>query len=478
MSHTRNTSFIHQLLTSLLLLPLLTPAAQAMSYVPMADSPLLSQADLVVLGEVNTITPAPGNELSATRYSLGIEQVIKGAPGAQAISILVPGAADPTLNGALSIPGMPRIVAGERVLAFLDRRDSGDYVLVHLSLGAFHVRQTTSGSEVLVRDLEQADALDQMTDATAASMTRLRDLGKFTGWLRQAAAGQAPAAAYWNDEALAPPNLVQPRYVVSAPPARWFGFDNGGSVPFYASSVGQIGLLDGGYGEFQKAIAAWNNNGVAKVNYAYAGLTSATGDLNHPDGVNKILFNDLTNFIGGVFDCVTGGVAGYGGWRSGSTQTYNGSSFQSITEGDVVIRNGAGCLLSGNANANAVELFGHELGHTLGLGHPCGDSGQAACVTGTPQDDALMRPYIHADGRGARLGSDDLAGIAFLYPLTSGTGTGSGPTGSGGTNGNSTGAGSSGGGGGSFDPLAGMLLLLALGCRGIRVQGATRPVRG
>jgi hypothetical protein len=418
------------------LLPLLlAPAAHAMSYVPMADAPLLDQADTVVLGEV------------------------KGGTAAASIGILVPGAVDPTVAGALNIPGAPRMSAGERVLAFLDRRADGDYVLVHLSIGTFQVKQTVSGTDVLVRDVDLDGALDTGNGASATAMTRQRDLTQVSAWVRQSAAGQKPAAQYWNDEALAPDNLVQPRFVVSNPPARWFQFDNGGSVPFYANDIPQVGLADGGYGEFQQAIAAWNNNGAAKVSYAYAGLTSATGDLNHPDGVSKILFNDLTNFIGGVFDCVNGGVAGYGGWRSGAPESYNGGTAQPITEGDIVIRNGAGCLLSGHANANAVELFGHELGHTLGLGHPCGDPNQAACVAGTAQDAALMRPVLHADGRGAQLGSDDLAGIAYLYPLTNNSGTGSPQSGN--SSGNGTGAGSGSSGGGSFDLWA--LALLALG---------------
>jgi uncharacterized membrane protein YgcG len=209
----------------------------------------------------------------------------------------------------------------------------------------------------------------------------------------------------------------------------------------------------------------------------------ATGDLNNPDGVNKILFNDPTNFIGGIFDCVTGGIAGYGGWRSGAAVTQNGATWQPITEGDVVIRNGAGCLLSANAGANATELFAHELGHTLGLGHPCGDPDEAACVAGTPQDQALMRPILHADGRGADLGSDDLAGIAYLYPLNAGSNSGSAQSGSGDTSGSGTGSGSgSGGGGGSFGPWVGAMLALAWlirhARRGIALPGATARRRG
>lgn len=435
--------------------------ARAMSYVPMADAPLLDQADTVVLGQVQALAAAPGRELDATRYTLQVEQVLKGSPAAGSLGVIVPGAADPTQAGALSIPGLPRIGLGERILAFLDRRDDGDYVLVQLSMGAFHVRSTLGGTEVLVRDLDAADAVGTAAAPTGAALGR-RDLGRFSAWVRQKAAGQAAAADYWNEEALAP--VLLPRYVVSNPPARWFRFDNGGSVPFYAYAVGQVGLAGGGYAQFQQAIDAWNANGAGRVNYVYAGTTTATGDLNHPDGVNKILFNDLSNFIGGVFDCVNGGVAGYGGWRaSGTAQSYDGGSFQPITEGDVVIRNGAGCLLAGNAGANATELFGHELGHTLGLGHPCGDPSEAACVPGSPQDAALMRPILHADGRGAQLGSDDLQGIALLYPLTTGSGSSTGQTGSGVSSGNGTSGitGSSSGGGGSFDLVAGALLALA-----------------
>ncbi|HWY25584.1 MAG TPA: hypothetical protein VNX47_11735, partial [Nevskia sp.] len=106
-------------------------------------------------------------------------------------------------------------------------------------------------------------------------------------------------------------------------------------------------------------------------------------------------------------------------------------------------------------------------------GHPCGDPGQAACVAGTAQDAALMRPYIHADGRGAQLGSDDLAGIAYLYPLTSGTGSGTGTGQTGGTNGNGSGGGTS-SGGGSFDPLAAALLALGWSYRMARRQGRAR----
>src|SRR5581483_854735 len=138
------------------------------------DTPLLDQADTVVLAEVNAVAAAPGHELDATRYTLNVEQVLKGGVATPAIGVLVPGALDPTRDGALTIPGVPCIEAGERVMAFLDRRDDGDYVLVQLSLGAFHVRKTVSGADVLVRDLEPADLLEQAVNPAAAAASQAR----------------------------------------------------------------------------------------------------------------------------------------------------------------------------------------------------------------------------------------------------------------------------------------------------------------
>jgi hypothetical protein len=443
-------------LVPFLLLAACATGARAMSFLPIPDQALLAQSDVIVQGSVTAVAPAPGHEHSATLYTVQVEQVLKGAPAAE-IGVLVPGALDPTQPGAVTIPGTPVLAEGESTLLFLDQRSGGDYVLVHLALGAFHVLPGAAGGQVLERDLSQADAIDSATSEPLATAPRYRDLEKFSAWLLQQAAGVPAEADYWSATAPVGPPLVLPRYMLSSPPARWFQFDNGQAVTIYASTPGQTGLAGGGYPEFKQAMVAWDNNGAGKVYYVYGGTTTATGDLDNPDGVNKILFNDPDEFLGGVFDCLNGGIAGYGGWVTAQTQELNGVTYEVIQQVDMTIRNGAGCLLSGNNNTNAVELFGHELGHTLGLLHPCGDPDEAACVAGSVQDQAIMRPWIHADGRGAALDSDDLAAMAYLYNLPPAAVSPSSASGGSGSSSSS----SSGGGGGACDPwtLAALLLL-------------------
>ncbi len=114
-----------------------------------------------------------------------------------------------------------------------------------------------------------------------------------------------------------------------------------------------------------------------------------------------ILFNDPNNEVE-PFNCNSGGVLAIGGpWYDTGTLLHQGIPRHPIVSADVIINSGLECYLRSSV---AEEIFGHELGHTLGLSH-------------SSLPDALMFRSAHNDNRGARLTDDDRAAIAALYPF-------------------------------------------------------------
>ncbi|HSW12671.1 MAG TPA: matrixin family metalloprotease [Solimonas sp.] len=387
--------------TLLLCIPL---SATAASYAPMGDADLLGQSATVVLGRVAHAGPAPAQELDATLYRIEIDRILKGSPGRRSLELTVPGAHAPEQAGALVIPGAPRFVPDERVLLFLDTGDSGRYRLNQFGLGAFHVRRAGDGTPLALRALEHEP------------LTRARGLDAFLHWLLQATTGASPTVDYWTD--MAPADSAKFNFI-GVEASRWFEFDRGLEVRFLAHQNGQAGLSDGGVGAFRQGLAAWDDDGGSNIRYVFGGSTRAGGGLGTPDGVNTILFNDPNGEIAGSFDCNRGGILALGGFRSSGRGEYRNGSFLMIVEGDVVVQDGAACQLSRNNGSNAAEVFAHELGHTLGLAHSCGDNSLLGligdCIPLTPVDEALMRARTHADGRGARLGADDRAAVGSAY---------------------------------------------------------------
>ncbi len=385
-------------------------SAMAMSYVPMTDEALFDKADVVVRGVIVEARGAAGRELDETSYRLQASEVLKGSVEAGDLDIRLPGAYDQSARGALIVPGMPRFAANEPVLLFLDRRADRSYSPSQLLLGVFRERQDVTDQSILVQDLEQADAIEWSSEPHARGWHRHTE--GFVEWLRDRVRGDRQHGNYWTDNAVGPAG----KYQLSSPTVRWFEFQSGKTVSIYANET-TTGIED-----LQDAISAWNDAPGSNIALVYSGVSSKSAGLDIADGINEVLFNDPNNELLGSFDCLLGGLGAYGKWRSLGTRLFNGQNYGVITEGDIVVQDGISCLFSGRRNANAAELLAHELGHVLGLAHSCGDGLLGICTPGTAADNALMRPTLHADGRGASLSADDIAGIGVLYAPVSGGG--------------------------------------------------------
>ncbi|MFL6192919.1 MAG: PKD domain-containing protein [Thermoanaerobaculia bacterium] len=388
---------------------LLAAPLTATTYRMVGDADLADQAAVIVEARVLSSADGDAGKLPATRAQVEVERALKGATAGDRLAVRVPGGrrAD---GMALKIWGAPELRPGERVLLFLAPDGDGAFHILHLMLGAFHVEATGEGKAVAVRDLSEAREIG------GAGPDRPRDLERFRAWLADRSAGARRAPDYFT--AGASPTFHEKFNLLGAGGARlrWFAFDEGGSIAWSANRSGQPGLPGGGFAEIQRALAAWNAEPTTPVHYAYVGQTNATGGLDRFDGVNAILFGEA---VAEPFDCARGGVLAMGGpwYDTRQRGSWGSESFVPVTGADIVTNQGIECWLERSADPAkaAEELFAHELGHTLGLSHSCGDAGAADCASRPAQNDALMRSYLHDDGRGARLADDDRAALQALY---------------------------------------------------------------
>lgn len=410
----------------LLVLPLALVArpAAATTYMRMSDSALADQAAAVVDAHVVGVESAPVVEgPPATDYLIEVSRVLKGDLPGSTVVVRVPGGVSPTGLG-LKIWGAPQFAAGERTILFLRPAKDGTYRILQLMLGAFHQRQL-GGRTVALRDFSEAREVGPKGLIEDGGDDAVRDFDEFANWLADRAQGipGQPARDYILGQTKAAGlGSVSDSFTFLVPgdgnAIRWFAFDRGQSVEWRVNSSGQPGLgLDDTIEAFRTALEAWDSDPATNINYVYTGTTDARNGLARSDDVNTIVFDDpfrddADNEVPGNFDCSEGGVIAVGGpFFFQSTRPFRGKRYHEAVEADIMTNDGTECFFRDNRKV-AEEVFAHELGHTLGLGH-------------SKLRDALMFASAHNDGRGARLTDDDRAGVAELYGSGSGGGVSS-----------------------------------------------------
>jgi hypothetical protein len=395
----------------------LAAGASATTFVLPEDDQLADQAAVVVEGTVEAVGGVPDVARPLTEARVRIERQIKGRVPGSSLRVRVLGG-----KGAdgrrLVIWGAPQFRAGERVLLFLVPHADGAYRPLHLALGAFHEVEL-AGRRLALREV--GDALI-LAPGGGEARERARDFTGFGRWVADRAAGVRRAQDYFVELPAGPAKVVERFTFLGGQKHRWFQFDSGQNVGWRAHAGGQPLVPGGGFAEFQAGINAWNNDAGSNVRYRYDGTTTASNGFDGGfDGINAILFDDPNDEIAGGFSCQfpgqgTGVLAVGGAWSDDAVVR---DGYLVIQGGDIVTNDGAGCWF--NSSKRAEQVFGHELGHTLGLGHSCGDNSSGDCNTAAKRD-ALMRASAHPDERGAKLGTDDKEGIAFLYPVAGGGG--------------------------------------------------------
>jgi hypothetical protein len=394
---------LHRLTLPALLLALWTLPIQATSYVPMTDEALVDTSPQIAVVEVVGTDDSSRSGRPVTDTTVRALRTLKGLLPMGDFIVRVPGGLGAD-GRRLHIEGAPSFTPGERALLFLRPRPDGTFGVEQLFLGAFHEVAARNGGRLAVRRLAGARAVGRLAPAEP-----FRDFDLFVDWIAARVSGIRGPRLY--EMAAGGSGIEQASdefafFQTGGRAFRWFAFDSGTSVAWRANQNGQPGVTGGGFSEFQTALAAWTNDPGTRILYTYAGTTTSTGGFTQSDGINSILFDDPNEDISGPFQCGGGGVLAIGGfWDDTSlVGTFSGLTYYRIPEGDIVTNDGIGCYIQDASppSESAQELFAHELGHTLGLNH-------------SSDPNALMWPFLHGDGRGARLETDEKQAVAILY---------------------------------------------------------------
>ncbi len=407
-------------LALVLFLALVPSGASAMTYIPVADGPLADSAELIVRARLDAGEVTAKSGRVTTDYDVTVLSVVKGSfPGSRLV-VRIPGGIDLDRGHAVEIFGTPSFRPEANALLFLRTNGDGTYRILHLAQGAFH-EALLEGRRYLRRDLTEASEMVLEGKGKASfrqGSDRVRDAEAFEGWLQDRVRGVERPADYF---VTAPETGTEStsKFTVLAGSnitIRWFRFDRGRSVRWHRHRDGQSVIENGGAAQFRRARKAWNRAGTP-VHLVNAGTTGSTGGFARLDGKNTILFEDFNGTIGDPFDCDAGGILAIGGFSdfSASPRSWKQLAPFQAFEAEIVMNSGLDCFLAGQPRI-AAQIYTHELGHALGLGHSCGDSRSPDCASSELLSNAIMRASL-SQVVGAQLNDDDLAGIRLLYDL-------------------------------------------------------------
>ena len=421
---------VSRLILLLLCGSLSSAAARGATYLPLPDGELARGAPVIVrarvIGQETALETEGTEEIAVTRTGFLVLEVLKGSVPGPTLRVSLPGG---TVGDVSTwVPGTPSFSPDGEVVLFLSPTagQGADFTLTEFGLSAFDVVQDRRGQRFAVRKAFEPAEDDYLSGRPAPGEPRagaeraIRDADSFTAGLAVAASGAGAIETIYAEPAgELRPSGVRPLWANiggqegSSSLYRWF-WDTGASPAAIVSTVGtQSGLSDGsnGLASVANAVSQWASVAGARVLYSQSSGSAPV--------VVNLDVESRGSYWSAPMSCSTGGVIGLAGPGSASPAgSFKGDSgYYAVKSASVYMRKVTGGCYSYQTFRTAVL---HELGHTLGLGHP--DQGMSVHSKTTSADwaSAVMVSTVAAS-RPSAPQPDDIQAILWYY------GTGAAP---------------------------------------------------
>jgi hypothetical protein len=362
----------------------------ATTVIPIADQELQTRADVIVHGiVVSNWVEESSNGQPVTVSVIAPLETVKGQLGGDLVLRQLGGMLPD--GRFLKISGRPDYGFGDEVVVFAVERQDGDHQTAELLMGKFDVQYDEAGTAFAVPSLATAPpGVSALGSPSGLAMaTAPRELSEFLRALRGSPGAAHPTSIVGPQGELL--SIVAP--AAASAGARW---NNGASAVW--TLEGRTNNTGGGLIEAAPAATTWNAEPHSTINY-----TVGSGSAN-------IMHLDARSSPCGWNTCIIGGgVIGCGGASGGGTHMWRGESYATITGGTLWLR--SYCSLNAFDSITTQAVLTHELGHTLGLGHP---DQVAQPGDECPGDENLAQMRSMVQHR-TTLGTDDSDAVRWLY---------------------------------------------------------------